>query len=94
MKVAIWCWVGIGLLPCALIAWQYFTYRQMSAIEQQLPYARSGSIHHRYFRVQIGLWPLEMYPRLWAFALLAAGIVAIVVSLVILLHVRSSESAA
>jgi hypothetical protein len=90
MKVVLWCLVG--LLPCILIAWQCLAYRQMWAIEQRIPYARPGTIHHQYFRLQLGTWTLEMYPRLWAFALLAAGIIAIVVSLIVLLHVRMSET--
>src|SRR5262249_22849533 len=89
MKVVLWILVAIGLAPCVLILWQYRTYHQLVAITQQPRYAPPGAFpHDRSFILHFGGWSLEWYPRPWAFVLLAAGIVAIVVSLVVMLHVR------
>lgn len=87
MKVILWCLVSIGLMPCAWIALQWCAYRRLLALERLAPGAGEGYIHDRYISLQVGEWSLQMYPRPWAFALIAMGIMVIVASLVSLLHV-------
>ena len=93
MKIVLWSLLGIGLLPCIFVAFQGLMYLQFLQLMRRLPTVfRRGILHDSYFRIQVGTWEFELYPRLWAFALLTAGIIAIVASLIVLLHVPLGPS--
>lgn len=87
MKAALWCLVSIGMLPCIYIAFGGMIYRQHLIMQQRLQSMYPGRIlHDQYFRIHWGYLKVDLYPRLWAFALLTAGIIAVIASLVVLLH--------
>ncbi len=91
MKILLWSCVSLGLLPCMFLAWQGYVYFRFLAFQRQFASMHGGFIHDSYFRIKLGNWEAELYPRLWAFTLLTAGIIAIILSLIVLLHVPSNS---
>ena len=86
MKVILWTLISVGLLPCLFLAMQGIVYWRYQRFVRNEFHIGDWFVHDEYFRIRVGPYSCDLYPRLWAFALLAAGIIAIFVALVVLLH--------
>jgi hypothetical protein len=89
MKAIIWIWTAVGLAPAVFLLAQWRSY----AVFQQMAKQIRGNVHTSVYRASLGRWSMECFPRVWTFALLAAGIAAIVVSLIFLMHVPKTDNA-
>ena len=92
MKFLLWCMVVVGLLPCVLLALAGLAYWRQAAKRDSFG-SSDVLVHDEYFQIGTGSWSCQLYPRLWAFALLALGVMALVVALVALLHVPKNSGA-
>jgi hypothetical protein len=90
MKALLWSLIMIGLLPCVFVGVAGLVYWRQVAQHKSW---RSPDVFIHDFRFGIGPWSCELYPRLWAYALLALGVVATLVALAVLLHVPKNGSA-